>query len=308
MKPLTGQTELLAVIADIDPLRDLAPETLRYQRLGGLTNRVFRITNNSNAWVLRLAGEGTEEYIDRHVEAHNAQVAADAGVSAEVLHVDVQTGLMLTRYLEGTETMSAKLFRQRPGAPARAGQAFRRLHDYEGEFKFQFRLFDMINDYREFLARRQAQLPTGYEDIVAEALKIKSLIDKRPIQSRSCHCDPLCENFLDDGEKMWIVDWEYSGMNDPYWDLGDLSVEGEFNEAQDREMMLSYEGRDVPDWAMARMVVYKAMCDLLWTLWGLIQHVNNNPAEDFWAYAENRFNRCKKLMQEEDFILHLRNL
>jgi hypothetical protein len=94
---------------------------------------------------------------------------------------------------------------------------------------------------------------------------------------------------------MWIVDWEYSGMNDPMWDLGDLSVEGGFGPDQDEEMLPPISA-DRPARDRARMVIYKAMCDLLWTLWGLIQLANGNPADDFRTYADTRFARCKALM------------
>ena len=95
-------------------------------------------------------------------------------------------------------------------------------------------------------------------------------------------------------------------MNDPLWDLGDLSVEAGFSEALDREMMGAYCGGAYTSAQFGRMVIYKATCDLLWTLWGLIQHANDNPAEDFWAYSVNRFERCKKLMAKPDFAEHLR--
>jgi thiamine kinase-like enzyme len=116
----------------------------------------------------------------------------------------------------------------------------------------------------------------------------------------------LCENFLDTGTRLWIVDWEYAGMNDPMWDLGDLSVEGGFDASQDMALLTAYFGRppSAPD--HGRMVIYKAMCDLLWTLWGLIQHANANPADDFLAYANNRFARCKALMATADFAAHVR--
>ena len=104
---------------------------------------------------------------------------------------------------------------------------------------------------------------------------------------------------------MWIVDWEYSGMNDPMWDLGDLSVEGKFGERQDEEMMRAYFSGEPRPAERGRVVIYKAMCDLLWTLWGLIQFANGNPAEDFRAYADGRFARCRKLMQTKDFSRHL---
>ena len=104
---------------------------------------------------------------------------------------------------------------------------------------------------------------------------------------------------------MWIVDWEYSGMNDPLWDLGDLSVEAGFDAHQDIEMMRAWVGGEPTPAQMGRMVIYKAMCDLLWTLWGLIQHADGNPAEDFWAYSINRFERCKALMQTGEFATML---
>lgn len=275
------------------------------ERLGGLTNLVFRVDAGDDSYCLRIAGEGTEAYIDRKVEAHNARVAARAGVSAEVLTFDETDGLMLTRYLDGTVTMTPERFRTTPGAPARAARAFRRLHDCGEDFAFRFELFAMIDEYLGVLAGLGATLPEGYHEAVEEAQGVRAALDAHPGRLAPCHCDPLCENFLDDGETMWIVDWEYSGMNDPIWDLGDLSVEAGFGEAEDREMMEAYCGGEVPAAVFGRMVIYKAMCDLLWTLWGLIQHAHDNPAEDFWAYATARLERCKALMGRADFARHL---
>jgi thiamine kinase-like enzyme len=104
---------------------------------------------------------------------------------------------------------------------------------------------------------------------------------------------------------MWIVDWEYSGMNDPLWDLGDLSVEAAFTPQQDIELIQAYYGGEPSEADFGRMIIYKAMCDLLWTLWGLIQHSDGNPAEDFWAYSTGRFERCKELMSDPGFGQHV---
>jgi thiamine kinase-like enzyme len=100
---------------------------------------------------------------------------------------------------------------------------------------------------------------------------------------------------------MFVIDYEYAGNNDPMWDLGDLSVEGEFGPEQDTALLTAYFGGDPPPEQAARMVIHKAMCDLLWTLWGVIQHVNGNPVDDFWAYATGRFERCQALMATEGF-------
>ena len=274
-------------------------------RLGGLTNLVYRAETAGDPVCLRLAGKGTEEYIDRKVEAVNAQAAARAGVSPEVLHLDAASGLMVTRFLEGVETMTPETFKSRPGAPGRAGQAFRQLHQSGETFEFRFELFAMIDEYLKVLSTKEVDLPEGYHDVVAEAEAVRAALDAHPAPLAPCHCDPPCENLLDTGG-MWIVDWEYSGMNDPLWDLGDLSVEGSFDEAQDREMMEAYFEGEPSAAQWGRMVIYKAMCDLLWTLWGLIQHANKNPVDDFWAYSIGRFERCKALMAKPEFADHLR--
>ncbi|MER8946407.1 MULTISPECIES: phosphotransferase family protein [unclassified Mesorhizobium] len=271
------------------------------ERLGGLTNLVFR----GKDFCLRIPGKGTEEYINRANEAVAAREAAKAGVSPEVLHVDAETGVLVTRFVAGAETMSPEKFKTRPGSPARAGKAFRKLHTSGAVFPFRFELFAMIDDYLKVLSTKDVALPAGYHDVVREAEAVRSALAAQPLPIVACHCDPLCENFLDTGDRMWIVDWEYSGMNDPLWDLGDLSVEGQFDAAQDEEMTLAYFGGEPRPAERARIVIYKAMCDLLWTLWGLIQLANKNPADDFRAYADGRFARCKALMEMPEFSRHL---
>jgi thiamine kinase-like enzyme len=222
-----------------------------------------------------------------------------------VIHADPVSGVMVTRFIDGAVTMSPANFRARPGAAARAGAAFRRLHGSGAVFPFRFELFAMIDDYLGILATRDVALPAGYHDVVAEAEAVRAALAARPLPLVPCHCDPLCENLLDTGARMWIVDWEYSGMNDPMWDLGDLAVEAGFDAGQEDEMLHAYFGAAPLARDRGRMVIYKAMCDLLWTLWGLIQLANGNPADDFRAYADARFARCKALMSGPAFARHL---
>lgn len=273
----------------------------RLERLGGLTNLVFR----AGDLCLRIPGKGTEEYIDRANEAIAARAAAMADVSPDVLYADPVSGVMLTRFLEGVATMSPVNFHTRPGAAARAAMVLRRLHDSGAQFPFRFDLFAMIDDYLRILSGKDVALPEGYTDVVAEAGHVRTALAAHPLPLVACHCDPLCENFLDTGARMWVVDWEYSGMNDPMWDLGDLSVEAEFDEARDEEMMAAYFGRAPTAAERGRVVIYKAMCDLLWTLWGLIQLANGNPADDFRSYADGRFARCRALMGSAAFPDHV---
>lgn len=295
------EADIRLAVARVPLLAGLDPAALAPVRLGGLTNRVYRLGD----WCLRLPGQGTETYIDREVEATNARSAAAAEVAPEVLFVDPASGLMLTRFLGATTTMTPELFRTRAGAPGRAGAVFRRLHDSGQTFAFRFELFAMIDNYLQVLEGLGADLPDGYHDVVEEAGAVRTALAARPWPLAPCHCDPLCENFLDTGQRMWLVDWEYSGMNDPMWDLGDLAVEAGFDAAQEEALLRGYFGAEARPEDRGRMVIYKAMCDLLWTLWGLIQHAQRNPAEDFWAYSLTRFERCKQLMASATFAHHL---
>lgn len=295
---MSDRKDITAAIADIP---ELAGQAASAERLGGLTNRVFRLGD----YCLRLPGRGTEEYIDRANEAVAAAEAARVGVSPALIHADPESGVMVTRFIDAAVTMSAGAFRVRAGAPARAGAAFALLHRSGAVFASRFELFAMIDEYLAILAGKSVALPEGYHDVVAEAGALCEALAAHPLPLAPSHCDPLCENFLDTGTRMWIVDWEYSGMNDPMWDLGDLSVEAGFDATQDAEMLCAYFGAAPAAGDLGRMVIYKAMCDLLWTLWGLIQLANENPAEDFRAYADTRFARCRALMADPAFAGHL---
>lgn len=267
------------------------------ERLGGLTNLVFRLGDVC----LRIPGKGTEEYIDRANEMVATAAAANALVAPQVIYADAASGVFVSRFVEGARTMTPEGFRTVAGAPARAGEAFRRLHDSGAVFPARFELFAMIDSYLGVLTTKDVALPDGYHDVLKEAEAVRAALSAHPLPSVACHCDPLCENFLDTGERMWIVDWEYSGMNDPMWDLGDLCIEGDFGPEQEEEMIRAYfSGAPTPA-ERGRITIYKAMCDLLWTLWGLIQLANDNPADDFRAYADGRFARCRALMQTPEF-------
>ena len=296
---------VISILNNIKGYEKISKENSNLKRLGGMTNIVHLVETDNINLIVRIPGKGTEDYINRTFEYNNAMAAWRAGISAEIIWSDVEKGIMVSKAINGIETMTPKFFSSRKGSPARAGLALAKLHNSGETFDFRFDLFNMIDDYLNILSSKNAELPDGYHDIVKAAKPVKEALIANPMQLAPCHCDPLCENFLDDGNKMWIVDWEYSGMNDPLWDLGDLSVEAGMDESQESEMLIAYFGKDPTAAQKGRVIIYKAMCDLLWTLWGLIQHADKNPAEDFWAYSIERFERCKKLMQNSDFVLHI---
>ncbi len=295
-------TELADALARVPFLAGVDPATA--SRLAGMTNINYLVTAGKDRLVVRIPGAGTSEYIDRRIEEVAARSAATADVNAEILYFDANDGLMVTRFVDGAVTMSAEHFRDL-GAVRRAGRAFRQLHTTATPFSTDFQLFEMIDDYKRLLAERGAALPDGYAAAEAQADATRRALMAAPRPLVPSHCDPLCENFLDTGERMVIIDYEYSGNNDPMWDLGDLSVEGEFGPEQDAVLLQAYFGVQPPAHEVGRMVAYKAMCDLLWTLWGVIQHANGNPVDDFWAYAVGRFERCRTLMSTPEYATHL---
>ena len=297
-------TEVYEALEKIEGFNEIMSETLVIERLGGLTNRNYKINCQTGVYVLRLPGEGTSDYIDREAEFKNASIASAAGVNAEITHFDVNTGTMMCRYISNARTMDIEGLRDLE-VLKKAGQAFRQLHDCGQKFVGQFDLFEQLERYLDVLRALNADLPDGYAEVQKDAEAIRAALSAHELPSKPCHCDPMVENCIYDGEKMFIIDFEYAGNNDPMWDLGDLSVEGDFSDEQDLEFMTAYFGQTPNAFDVGRMVMYKAMCDLLWTLWGVVQHANKNPAEDFWAYAVGRLERCRKLMVSAKFPQHL---
>ena len=292
------RAEISTVLAGIPGLA--ASSDAAIERIGGLTNRNYKITLGPERYVLRLAGAGTSEYIDRAAEARNARIAAAAGVNAQVLHFEVEDGTMLARYIDDCLTMSEAAFKDLARVE-RAAHAFRRMHRFNEPFAGRFDVFAQIDEYLALLRRNDAKIPDGYEALQKEADAARLVLGERPAALAPCHNDPLAENFLDAPDRMFLVDWEYAGMNDPMWDLGDLSVEAGFAPEQDEALLRAYFEGPPPEAQRGRMVLAKGLCDLVWTLWGLLQVMNDNPAEDFWAYSINRFERCKRLLASEQF-------
>jgi thiamine kinase-like enzyme len=294
----TERAEISRVLAGIPGL--LATEDVAIERIGGLTNRNYKVTLGPERYVLRLAGAGTSDYIDRAAEAHNARVAAAAGVNAQVLHLEVESGTMLARYIDDSLTMSEAAFKDLARVE-RAGSTFRRMHRFPKPFAGRFDVFAQIDEYLALLRRNDAKIPDGYEALQKEADAARRVLRERPAVLAPCHNDPLAENFVDAPARMYLVDWEYAGMNDPMWDLGDLSVEAGFGPEQDEALLHAYFEGAPPAAQRGRMVLAKGLCDLVWTLWGLLQVMNDNPAEDFWGYSINRFQRCKRLLASDVF-------
>ena len=268
-------------------------------RLFGLTNEVFRVDIVGESLCLRIPGAGTAALIDRRREEANARAAARAGVAPEVLHFSAD-GVMLTRFIEGAP-LSPERFRDDPRTIGRAARALADLHDKAEGFAGIFDVFERIAFYRDLLDRRGFSLTLEQRLLLDQAEAIRLALASHPARSAPCHCDPTGRNLLDSGDRIWLIDWEYSGMNDPMWDLAYLAIEGDFNSRQDQTLLLEYFGRLPKADEPARMAVFKVLCQLLSALWALVQCSGGNPIADFRRYADTTFKQATERMRSDDF-------
>ena len=272
--------------------------------LGSLTNMSYKVTVGGAAYALRLPGHDTWEYIDRAAEEHNSRIAAAAGIGAGVVYSDARSGTMVSRFVEGA-AMDAALLAWDAETLARVARTLRDVHGLGRDFRFRFSVFGMIARYRDLLYELRQPLPEGYSSVERGTEATRRALESSTFALVPCHNDPWPNNFIDAGGRIHLIDWEFSGMNDPLWDLADLSVECGLGPEQDLIMMDAYWRGDAPAETYSRLELYKAMSDHMWSLWGLIQHANDNPLDDFLTYARERFERCRKRMNTLEYEQHL---
>lgn len=202
------------------------------------------------AYALRLPGKDTSDYIDRTVEEHNARAATAAGVNAGILYLDARNGTMLSEFIEGA-AMNEEKFGRGPYMPVRAALTLRRVHRLGPVFKTRFDVFALLENYRKILRGLRMPVPVAGDSAVRRGAKaIRRALEASPANLVPCHNDPWPGNFVDAGERLYLIDWEFSGMNDPMWDLADLSVEAGFDPEQDRTMLEAYYGGPSPTGAL----------------------------------------------------------
>jgi thiamine kinase-like enzyme len=186
-----------------------------------------------------------------------------------------------------------------PGMPARIAASLRRLHGGP-RFRDAFDMFRLAERYLRLADAREIAIPDGYRDRLAQVAAIEAALAVNPFPSVPCHNDLLAENYLDDGERLWIVDYEYSGNNDPTFELGNTAQELGFDRARQAELCAAYFG-DATEALMARMRLQMIMSDVGWTLWAAIQARISEIDFDFWGWAIERWTRASAMFDDPDF-------
>jgi len=265
---------------------------------GGLTNTNFRVTVDGTPYFIRVPGESTELLaIDRNNEVHNSKAAAEAGVAPPVLYHLPEYNVMVLKFLDG-QTMSKESLNE-TGMPTRMAQAIQRLHAGP-RFYSDFNMFRLTEYYLKLCDARGIKIPEGYLERMPIVRRIEAAMSVRPLPTVPCNNDLLAENYIGDGEKLWLIDYEYSGNNDPTFELGNTCQEMEFNDAQIQEVCTAYFGDVSPD-KIARMKLNMIMSDVGWGLWAAIQTEISTIDFDFWAWAIDRWGRAVQKMDSAEF-------
>jgi len=264
----------------------------------GLTNRNYRVEVDGTPMFVRIPGAATELLaVDRGNELHNTRAAADAGVAPRVLHHLPAWDVFVLEWVDA-RTMSNRAFAA-PGGPTRVAGALRRLHAGP-RFRDDFDMFRLSEYYLRVVDERAIAIPAGYRERIDRLPTIEAALAVHPLPTVPCHNDLLAENYLDDGDRLWIVDYEYSGNNDPTFELGNTCQELGWDEARIRELCAAYFGA-ASDALLARMRLQMIMSDVGWTLWAAIQAAISSIDYDFGGWAEERWARARTALDGPDF-------
>jgi len=274
-----------------------------HQLAGGLTNSNYRVQVDHTSYVVRIPGQSTELLaVDRTNEHHNTRAAAAAGVGAGVVHYLADCTVMVLAFIPG-ETMSIAALQQ-PGMPARMAAALKKLHAGP-RFLQDFNMFRLTDFYLQIAAERGIRIPPNYPQRMKTVQQIERALAAKPSATVPCHNDLLAENYIDDGSQLWIVDYEYSGNNDPCFELGNTCQEQQFDTPRIEALCSAYFGSARPD-KLARMQLNMIMSDVGWTLWAAIQASISGIDFDFWGWAVERWARAETKMDSAEFSQWLR--
>ena len=262
------------------------------ERMGGLTNRTYKVEcDNGIVITVRIPGEGTEELICRDDERKSTELACRIGIDSELLYFGTD-GTKIMHYINDAETMSALKLREEDKIQMIA-DIFRTLHNCNEDTGVPFEVFDMATNYENIICQYNIEMFDDYHDVKECIMKIKSLVDNQDIIKKvPCHNDSLCENWVYGEGKLHLIDWEYAGMNDAMWDLADISIEAEYTDENDIDLLKKYFQGDPTKYQMQRFVANKLYLDYLWTLWGKTRVPFSG--EEMETYALERYERLKR--------------
>ena len=264
----------------------------KIEPLGGMTNHNFKIELNGKKYVFRLPGEGCSCFVNRKNENYNVQLIQNLKIDAEIMHFNENSGIKIAKYIDRAETLNpitALKYKNK------ITSILRKLHNSNLIFENRFDVFKEIIKYESEIEKLTSRKYPNYEVIRKKVFNLKAILEKIGIHLVSCHNDTVPENFIISDGQIYLIDWEYSGMNEIEWDIGALCLECNFNKQETKEFIdLYFEGKATKE-NKVKVLIYQICQDFLWSLWTILKEENG---ENFGDYGKNRYHRGIQLLEE----------
>lgn len=279
---------LMKYLTDIFPEEDVSQAEII--QIGGMSNKNFRVNFKGRSYVLRVPGNGSDGMMERSNEEFNALEGCKMGVNPEIRYFDAKTGIKLADYVENAETLNAATI-QRHDNLRKIADIYHKIHDAHVRLKNEFNLFQEIEKYDRLLEKVGASMYEGWDEFKPKVMSLESRLNAIGIEMTPCHDDAVPENFIkaEDGT-IYLIDWEYSGMNDPMADFAALFLESDFPEETQDYFLDKYYSGNVPAGIKERILCYEILWDALWAQWTVIKEA---CGDDFGSYGIDRYNRAK---------------
>jgi thiamine kinase-like enzyme len=298
MSCFSMNTAELSEVFDRVPSLSGHPRTIE-ELSGGLTNRNLKVTTPDGVFVARCTDvNGDALGIDREAEYHNSKAAEEAGVGAPVLEYRPELGVLVIGFIPGVTLSRADFVK--PDLVRRVAEGCRQLHAGP-RFVGEFNMFERQQGYLRTAQREGYKIPDGYLDQADKVAQMRKALDSLDEGTVPCNNDLLAENFVDDGHKVWLIDYEYSGNNDACFELGNIWMECRLSNDQLEELVTAYYGHPRPS-KLARARLLGALGQYGWTLWGAIQHAVSPLDFDFWEWAMERHELALSELTGDHFV------
>lgn len=258
-------------------------------KIGGMSNKNFRVTLNGKSYVLRVPGNGADGMVERINEEFNAFEACKLGVNPSIRYFNPVSGVKLADFIENAETLNAATV-QRHGNMRKIAEIYKKVHNSHIRLKNEFNIFQEIEKYDQLIVKAGAIMYAGWEKVRPKVMALESYLNSLGVDLKPCHNDGLYENFIKatDGT-IYLIDWEYSGMNDPMADFAALFIEADFEKENEDYILDRYFEGNIPPDVHKKILCYQILWDYLWAQWTVIKEAKG---DDFGTYGIDRFNRA----------------
>lgn len=270
----------------ISSLLSQEEEILSVEQLGGMTNQNYLVKTTNKQYIVKFFGKGTEKLINRQDEKYNLELLKDLDLDVRNYLFDIEAGIKVNEYIESAITLDSTSIKTKFDKIAPILQT---IHASGKELRGEFAPFEEIKKYESLI---EEKIPyANYEAVREEVFSLEKRLADLGVDRKSCHIDLVPENFIESPQgRLYLIDWEYSSMNDPMWDLAALFIESEFTRQEEEAFLSHYESEQTPV-SREKIAIYKILQDTIWSLWTVYKE---EQGADFGDYGVNRYQRAVK--------------